>query len=417
MSRVVELLHSGELARLAHGCRSLAELAQRSGIPYNTIKSRLRAHGVTLAGLQGDIGKTDIGSVQAVDEQPTHPVDGLVRERWPNTSAFLDEAPLPALPDGFRVHKVSTLVDATTGESKLQWIKATNENEIDPAAVLREAFGDDGVPRAPLISAPEHSNDDLLVVYGLGDPHIGMLAWEAETGENFDLSIAERHIVDAVDNLVARVPAASTALILSVGDTLHSDGLKNSTTKGTPVDVDGRTPKMITTALRTFKRAVYRALEKHLDVHVKIARGNHDEMMSVVLLIALAEHFENNPRVHIDVSPAYWHWFEFGRNFIGLTHGHRQKPIDMMAVMAALHPLAWSRTKHRRIICGHYHHEITKEVPGVIVDYLPTLAAKEAYAAAHGYIAGRSMRADVMHKDRGLIERHMVSVDDLDWAA
>lgn len=418
MTRLEQLWQSGELARVAQGATSWNEVARRLGWTENALKRqrvRIREAGrkePRLDALGADIGKPDISDFA---DEPTNPTrSNLLQDKWPNVAAF-DEAdvPLPAIPDGFRVDKISTLVDASTGESKLQWLKVSNESAIDPVKVIRDAFGDNA-PLAPLIAAPEHVADDLLVVYGIGDPHIGMLAWEAETGENFDLDIAERHIFGAVDNLAGRVPAAGTGLVMSVGDTLHSDGPRNSTTKGTPVDVDGRTFKMITTAVRTFKRSVYRALERHRDVHVKIARGNHDETMSMVLTIALVEHFHGNPRVHIDASPAFWHWFEFGQNFIGLTHGHRTKALDSMAVMAATNPLAWGRTKHRRIYKGHYHHDITKEVPGVIVDYLPTLAAKEAYAAAHGYIAGRSMRADVFHRARGHIERHMVSVDMLE---
>lgn len=414
-----QLALSGELLKLAGGCQTWGQVAKRLGVNTKTLHSaleRMRIRGETypsieeIAAVDGNSKATLNSSSVVVDDAD---VDIDVSE-W-DEEQTRPEVPLPAIPQGFRVDRISTLIDSETGDQKLQWLKVARDAAVDPVEVLRAAFGD-AQPLAPLIDPPAYVHDDLLALYGIGDPHIGMLAWEAETGENFDLAIAERQIVGAVDNLVARVPAARDALVVTVGDTLHSDGLKNSTTKGTPVDVDGRTPKMIATAIRTFRRVIERALERHHDVYVKIARGNHDEMMSVVLAIALAQFYENNPRVHIDTSPAYWHWHVFGANFVGITHGHRQKPIDMMAVMASLHPTEWAATRHRRIICGHYHHEMTKEVPGVVVDYLPTLAAKEAYAAAHGYIAGRSMRADVLHRTRGLVERHMVSVEMLEAA-
>jgi hypothetical protein len=421
--RLLELLTSGELHQTARTCRTRGELARAIGmtdVAYEKARARLVVTGHAFPGFNdlraGIIAEPDIATPVPSWEEVTKPHVAPVVGKWPNVEAFdagEERPPLPAIGKGFRVRKVSTLVDAVTGESKLQWIKtASAAADVDPVEVLRLAFGE-AMPRMDRVEPPIASNEDLLAVYGMGDPHIGMLAWEAESGENFDLAIAERDLVTAADQLVSLAPPARTALVLTVGDTLHSDGQRNATTKGTPVDVDGRTPKMVATAIRTFRRVIERSLEKHEDVHVKIARGNHDEMMSVVLAIALGQYYENNPRVHVDVSPTFFHWFRFHNNLIGITHGNRQKPIDIMGVMASTQARDWGETEHRRVYCGHYHHEMTKEVPGMTVDYLPTLAAKEAYAAAHGYIAGRSMRMDVIHKQLGLINRHIVGISQI----
>lgn len=405
---LAELFASGELTRLVKQHKTTRAVAAALGMERKALCSlmdRMRSAGElpgwdALAG-----GSTDLGIAV-----PNTGTNGNDMTRWPSVEAFDADVPLEPIPDGHVVHRITTQV-GPDGETERQWIK-TIAGEVDPVQILRLAFAD-GIPVEPLIAEPADRDDDLLAVYGLGDPHIGMLSWSDETGENFDLAIAERHIFEAVDRLARVAPAAKTALIVSVGDTLHSDGPRNQTTKGTPVDVDSRTPKMFATTLRAFKRIVYRALERHEEVHVKIARGNHDETLSMLVSISLAEHFEQNPRVHIDTSPAFFHWFRFGANFIGVTHGNRQKPMDMMGVMAATQARDWGETRHRRFYCGHYHHEMSKEVPGVIVDYLPTLAAKEAYAAAHGYIAARSMRCDVYHRERGLKNRHVVGVEDL----
>jgi hypothetical protein len=50
------------------------------------------------------------------------------------------------------------------------------------------------------------------------------------------------------------------------------------------------------------------------------------------------------------------------------------------------------------------------ELPGVVCEAFRTLAAKDAYAAGHGYRAGRDMRCIVHHKDFGEIERHRCDV-------
>src|SRR5690606_4022565 len=49
------------------------------------------------------------------------------------------------------------------------------------------------------VPAPEYADSDLLTVIPIGDPHFGMMSWAEETGENFDLAIAEKLTVNAVD--------------------------------------------------------------------------------------------------------------------------------------------------------------------------------------------------------------------------
>src|SRR3546814_18785286 len=67
----------------------------------------------------------------------------------------------------------------------------------------------------PPIPAPEFHDERLLTVLPLGDPHFGMRAWAAETGENFDLATAERLTFAAVDRISARTPSSHTALLLN----------------------------------------------------------------------------------------------------------------------------------------------------------------------------------------------------------
>lgn len=85
------------------------------------------------------------------------------------------------------------------------------------------------VPPRP---APSHCNDDLLTVIPMGDPHFGLLSWAKETGENFDLEIAERLTFDAVDRLCDMTPHTGTALLLNLGDYFHADNSTNRTPRG-----------------------------------------------------------------------------------------------------------------------------------------------------------------------------------------
>lgn len=318
-------------------------------------------------------------------------------------------------PDGYHVKGVSTLYDAD-GLVRARWVKTNKESDGDSRAYVFEAVSNlaAGWPlTANAVELPTHSDDDLLCVYPMGDPHIGMLAWAPETGENFDLAIAERNLVNAVDHLALLAPPARRALIATVGDTFHSDGLSNTTTKGTRVDVDGRTRKMIDVGVRTFRRVIDRALQKHEEVEVKIAPGNHDALLSIVLQIALQQFYEREPRVRVDPSPESFLWYRFGLNLIGVNHGHLAKDDALMQAMAVDRSEDWGQTRHRRIYKGHFHHEVTKEVPGCTIDTLNTLASSDDWHRRSAYRSTRHMRMDIVHRQFGLVNRHIVGIEQL----
>ena len=128
------------------------------------------------------------------------------------------------VPDGFRVKGVSTYYDSE-GQPRGQWVKSTADANSAIEAI-RELIADmaAGVKgMVPLTPAPERNNDDLLALYGIGDPHFGMYSWAAETGNDFNLEEAERLTTGAIDRLVSSGPPAGTALLLNVGDFFHAD--------------------------------------------------------------------------------------------------------------------------------------------------------------------------------------------------
>lgn len=316
------------------------------------------------------------------------------------------------VPSPFVIKGVSTLYD-DSGTARLQWVKSKLDDGKVEEAIREfvEWMVKDAKGLAPAIPAPKHSDEALLAVYPMGDPHFGMYAWAAETGDDFDTEIAERLTCAAIDRLVDSAPPAETALILELGDFFHADNSSNVTpTHGFALDVDTRWAKVMQIGLRAMVYVVKRAAEKHKKVHVRIKRGNHDPHSSFALALALDAYFHGNTRVHVDLSPAVHWYFRFGKVLIGSTHGDTTKMKDMPGIMAADRPQDWGQTKFRYWYVGHVHHVEMKEYPGVLCETFRTLAAKDAYHAGHGYRAGRDMRCIVHHKEYGEIERHRCDI-------
>lgn len=285
--------------------------------------------------------------------------------------------------------------------------------ELMQAAIA--ALSEDVKGLAPLTAAPAKTYDDLLAVYPLGDPHFGMYAWAKESGADFDLKEARRLTMGAVDRLVSSSPAASTALILPLGDVFHANDQTNQTPAHKhQLDVDSRFVHVLQVGIETFRHCVLRALEKHARVVVRFVAGNHDPQAVWALAFTIAAYFDNEPRVEVDLSPARHWFFRFGKVLLGATHGDQSKAEQLLGVMACDRAEDWGQTKHRYWYCGHVHHSSVKEFPGVTVETFRTLAASDAYAAGNGYRAGRDMRAIILHRDHGEVERHRCDVGMLE---
>ena len=322
-------------------------------------------------------------------------------------------------PEGYHVKGTSTLY-GPEGEVKAQWVKTQKEQEerLEEFRAAVEEIAEPLKGRADPAPVPADSAEDLLCVYPAGDPHFGMYAWHAETGEDFDLATAERDLVTAVDKLVSLAPAAKNALIINLGDFFHTDTQENRTRRsGVALDVDTRWRKVLGVGLRAMEQVTARALRKHEHVTVVNVQGNHDEQTSMMLGLALESYFHREPRVTIDTSPDPFHWYRFGRVLIGATHGDRVKARDLPAVMACDRAKDWGETSWRYWYTGHVHHESVKEFPGCVVETFRTLAAKDAWHHASGYRADRDMRLDIHHRERGRVARHIVGIEQIRSAA
>lgn len=322
------------------------------------------------------------------------------------------------MPKGHIVKGVSTLVSGS-GQTVQQWIKTGKAFE-SREQILTRLFRDlpEEIPaRAGSIPTPGGEfEQDHLAVYPMGDPHIGMLSWAPETGDSFDLVIASRLMKSAMDTLVeGKGRPAEEALIINLGDFFHSDNADNRTNRGgNALDVDGRWTKVLNVGIELMEYTIDAALRRHKKVTVISSIGNHDDHTAIVLAVCLGRRYVNEPRVTIDTSPAAHHKFRFGKNLIGVTHGHQSKGPKLPLLMASKWPEDWGQTKNRFWYVGHIHHRDLKEYNGCVVEHFRTLAAKDAWHTAHGYGAGRDMNRITLHKEWGQIERHTVSADFLE---
>jgi hypothetical protein len=306
----------------------------------------------------------------------------------------------------------STLYDED-GNIKLQWVKTDVEKESQTEA-LRELVGSlvDELPKFQKIDFNQSFvSEDLMAVYPLGDPHIGMKAYKDEAGDDWDLETSQKVFCGVFDRLVKTAPSCEKAVIVNLGDYFHRDNVAGVTERHRhTLDTDGNYMMMVDTGLKIVIQMINSALEHHHTVKVINIIGNHDDTGAMFLQAALKHMYENEPRVEIDCTSSVFQYFQHGSSFFGVHHGHTCKADKLPLVMATDRPKEWGNSEYRYWLTGHIHHDTRKEYSGCSVESFRTLAAKDAYAYSGGYRAGQDSKALVIHKHYGEIERHTINI-------
>lgn len=338
---------------------------------------------------------------------------GEVQGQWVKSERDSDSpSSVAAVPEGHHIKKVSTLLDGQ-GKVRAQWLQAPKDEQTQWdqfwAACERNVKVYKGV--ATPSKTPKFNDPETCTVYPLGDPHIGMLAWAKETGQDFDLQIAERDLKSAVDLLVDRAPSSEVAILANVGDFFHAEGDDQKTpTGGNKLDCDTRAAKITDVGFSLMRHLIDRLLLKHATVKVVNVPGNHDPKMARMMNLWLSAVYEREPRVEIRDNRNPYMYIRVGKNLLGFAHGDGAKPEQLPSIMAADQATDWGGTDYRMWFTGHIHHQTRKEFPGCIIESFRTLASRDYWHSWKGYRSGQSLSCITLHTEYGEITRSTVDI-------
>lgn len=319
------------------------------------------------------------------------------------------------VPDGYAIKGTSTLIDPL-GNVKQQWVKtdvdAERQLELMRAVVAGMRSEIEPLPAVPL--SARKMDKKLLNLYTVSDFHLGMLSWADETGDDWDMGIAEEMFTRWFDAAFQQAPEAGTAVINLLGDLAHFDSLNTVTpASGHVLDADTRPQKLVRTMIRMVRRVVDMALTKHNTVRLIISQGNHDEFGMVWLQEAFTVFYELEPRVFVDTSPDVYKMVQHGKTTLFFHHGHKCRFDAIEPVMIAKFRKAFGDSIYSYAHVGHLHHQKIVESRNMIVEQHRTLAAKDAYASRGGWMSGRSANVITYSAEYGEVGRLTISPEML----
>lgn len=287
------------------------------------------------------------------------------------------------------------------GEIKLQWIKEkASEQELQKQ--VDKIIQSLSIPKFKPIKPPKFTTDDLYNVYVFGDPHIDMLAWAPESGQDWDLDIAvERHI-SAMTDMVNRSPKCNIGILATMGDLFHRDSMKAITPNGgNIVDVDGRLSRSWDRGVEMIRAMIDKMLKKYQRVVYICVRGNHSETLELILAKTIRIAYENEPRVEVLDNTPKEIPYSIGRNFLLFVHGDGLNDQKKAGMVTSRYRKEHGQAAFSHVLSGHLHHAYQKEMNGVLVEIFPVLPSADAWHCANGYMMSDQAATVVTYHERG----------------
>lgn len=251
----------------------------------------------------------------------------------------------------------------------------------------------------PLRSRPRAKRSRLnphMLEVSLFDSHFGKFCWGKETGQDYDLKIAESIYFEAVEDLLEKTTSYNIdRIIYPIGnDFFHVNNWDNTTARGTPQDVDTRFQKVFDIGCRSIIHAIERCSQV-APVELIWVPGNHDPETSFYMAKVISAWFRANRDVTVDDGPKERKYVHYGTSLLGFTHGDEEKHSDLPTIMAGEVPDMWAGSSHREWHLGHFHKK--KETrfsagdthTGVPVVVLPSLSGTDKWHYKKGYVNNR----------------------------
>ena len=232
--------------------------------------------------------------------------------------------------------------------------------------------------------------NDHLVIVGLTDLHVGkkgLFGWNLERARE----AAVNTCLAAMGQSVNKWGAPSMWILPCGSDMIHIDNYQNTTTQGTPQDVDGDPIEMLSTAFMALEQII-EGLRKVAPVKVVAIPGNHDRVLGLSVGLMLKARYHDINTVEIDIAKEGFSYTRYGNSLLGFHHGDGTKASDLPSVMAIDRAEDWGECKGGwEWFTGHWHgHKVrADEFNGCRVWTMPSLSGTDRWHRLKGYVGNR----------------------------
>lgn len=260
-----------------------------------------------------------------------------------------------------------------------------------------------------------------ILSWGLWDAHLGMYAWNAETGADWDVEIAVNRIYNSIDAMCTEIaPYGIREILMPIGnDFMHFDSVRHKTAEGEhSLDVDTRFARVYLACMKCLSYMVERGLDFVPKIKVMFVPGNHDTTVAYTLVVGLAQRYMNDPRVEFDLRASPRKCHVHGGTFLAFDHGAYGKAERLALSVLTENAALVGNSTYREVQVGHKHQSRETMyhglVPtnGVMVRMNPSLCNADIWHYRQGFTDPVKTVEAYRYDEQGFRGNHVASADD-----
>ncbi len=285
-----------------------------------------------------------------------------------------------------------------------------------PAQDFEKHFVDSLIRLIPAKPPQEKTREEKnlknqCAVFAIGDPHIGLLVWDKQTGENYDTEKAIEMHKEIFTDLLSKIDYIDEIIIAPLGDIVESDTRSRTTEKNKNVlDADFYF-KAVDAAARMLTYMIESASQKANFIRVYIPPGNHDWHTAQHISRYLEAYYREWENVFIDTEPTKQKFYRYGVNYFCFAHTDTEKADVLASYMIQRNGgIDYASSIFRMIFGGHTHNEMVIYKNGIRFERFNTLSPRNSWASEMSFLSPREMHVLHFDKEKGQIGRNIRTV-------
>lgn len=253
------------------------------------------------------------------------------------------------------------------------------------------------------------------LIISLADLHLDVKSFSSETGNDSDMYKSFDRALKAIKDILYRANyghGIEEIIFIGGNDFFHANSAKNTTEKGTPLDVDGRFHESFKLGL-TLITTMLDMCRVYAPVRYYTCYGNHSPEREFYLASALEAFYRNDEKITIETDPKSRKYFSFGNSAFMLSHDAPKSIKDLPVIFATENPSLFTM-KYKFLLTGHLHSKQetffigTKENFGLVWKRMPSLAKSDKWHFDSFFIGNqKSCIGLVINKNHGEIAEYI----------
>jgi len=275
--------------------------------------------------------------------------------------------------------------------------------EFDPEDFSKFIRGYKSDFRPSTVITGDKKKDIVDIEISLADFHLDKLDIDGET-----ITDRKKQYKIIVNSLMEKVNSCFNInkVIFTVGsDFYHTDSYNDTTTKGTILQPSTTWNNAYEEGFDLMVWAISYIRSYCKSMEIILVNGNHDKTKSYYLTHGLAVYFAPDKAITFDRGDSPFKHTTIGCTFIGYSHGDGKiDELPLIFATSSESSVAFGNSKYREVRTGDKHYYLTKEIKGVRIQQLPSLAGTDRWHRDHQFINNiRAALALVYHPVKGRI--------------